>query len=69
MRRKLMLLLFRKEVKEFIEEREWLANDIRELIEMQNLMDEEIVRLTNENRILSLIIESLDLYKKERRRR
>lgn len=69
MRKRLMLLLFRKEVEEFIEEREWLANDIRELIEMQNLMDEEIVRLTNENRILSLIIESLDLYKKERRRR
>lgn len=69
MRKRLMLLLFRKEVEEFIKERGWLANDIKELIEMQNLMDKEITRLTNENRILSLIIESLDLYKKERRHR
>ena len=66
MKRKLMELLFKKEVKENNEYISHLLGDMKELIEMQQLYEEEINKLTNENRILSLIIESVDIYNKER---
>lgn len=67
MREKLMRLLFKREVKNNEEYIQHLLADIKELIEMQDLYEEEIVNLTNENRILGLIIENLDIYNKERR--
>ena len=67
MREKLMRLLFKREVKNNEEYIQHLLADIKELVEMQDLYEEEIVNLTNENRILGLIIENLDIYNKERR--
>ena len=67
MREKLMRLLFKREVKNNEEYIQHLLADIKELVEMQDLYEEEIINLTNENRILGLIIENLDIYKKERR--
>lgn len=67
MREKLMRLLFKREVKNNEEYIQHLLADIKELVEMQDLYEEEIINLTNENRILGLIIENLDIYNKERR--
>ena len=67
MREKLMRLLFKREVRNNEEYIQHLLADIKELVEMQDLYEEEIVNLTNENRILGLIIENLDIYNKERR--
>ena len=66
MKRRLMKLLFKKEVKDYEEHISFLLVDIKELIEMQQLYEDEVNKLTNENRILSLIIESVDIYNKER---
>ena len=66
MKRRLMKLLFKKEVKDYEEHISFLLGDIKELIEMQQLYEDEVNKLTNENRILSLIIESVDIYNKER---
>lgn len=67
MRERLMRLLFKREVRNNEEYIQHLLADIKELVEMQDLYEEEIVNLTNENRILGLIIENLDIYNKERR--
>lgn len=67
MREKLMRLLFKREVKNNEEYIQHLLADIKELVEMQTLYEEEIAHLTNENRILGLIIENIDLYNKEKR--
>lgn len=67
MREKLMRLLFKREVENNEEYIQHLLVDIKELVEMQTLYEEEIVHLTNENRILGLIIENVDFYNKEKR--
>lgn len=66
MKRKLMKLLFKKEIKEYDEHIAFLLGEMSELVEMQKLYDDEVNKLTNENKILSLIIESIDLYNKEK---
>lgn len=63
MREKLMRLLFKREVKNNEEYVQFLLKDIKYLVEMQDLYEDEIKNLTNENRVLSHIVESINFYK------
>ena len=65
MRERLMRLLFKREVKNSEEYIQFLLKDIKYLIEMQDLYEDEIKNLTNENRVLSHIVESVNFYKGE----
>ena len=63
MRERLMRLLFKREVKNSEEYIQFLLKDIEYLVEMQDLYEDEIKNLTNENRVLSHIVESVNFYK------
>ena len=63
MRERLMRLLFKREVKNSEEYIQFLLKDIKYLVEMQDLYEDEIKNLTNENRVLSHIVESVNFYK------
>lgn len=63
MRERLMRLLFKREVKNNEEYIQFLLKDIKYLVEMQDLYEDEIKNLTNENRVLSHIVESVNFYK------
>ena len=69
MKKKLFKKIFAKEIKIYEKEIDWLKNiikaiseDIEEHGKMLQLYEEELIRLENENKILTLIIESLKLY-------
>lgn len=69
MKKKLFKKIFTKEIKMYEKEIDWLKNiikaiseDIEEHGKMLQLYEEELIRLENENKILTLIIESLKLY-------
>lgn len=69
MKKKLFKKIFAKEIKIYEKEIDWLkdiikaiSEDIEEHGKMLQLYEEELIRLENENKILTLIIESLKLY-------
>lgn len=69
MRNKLFNKIFKKEIEMYKDEIKWLndimkvmSEDIEEHGKMLQLYEEELIRLENENKILTLIIESLKLY-------
>lgn len=69
MRNKLFNKIFKKEIEMYKDEIKWLndimkamSEDIEEHGKMLQLYEEELTRLENENKILTLIVESLKLY-------
>lgn len=69
MKKKLFKKIFAKEIKIYEKEIDWLkdiikaiSEDIEEHGKMLQLYEEELIHLENENKILTLIIESLKLY-------
>lgn len=69
MRNKLFKKIFKKEIEMYKNEIKWLndimkamSEDMEEHGKMLQLYEEELTRLENENKILTLIVESLKLY-------
>lgn len=69
MRNKLFKKIFKKEIEMYENEIKWLndimkaiSEDMEEHGKMLQLYEEELTRLENENKILTLIVESLKLY-------
>lgn len=71
MKKKIFKKIFEKEIKAYEKEIDWLKDIIRianndevEHAKMLLLYEEELERLERENQILTLIIESLNLYER-----
>lgn len=74
MRNKLFKKIFKKEIEMYKNEIKWLndimkamSEDMEEHGKMLQLYEEELTRLENENKILTLIVESLKLYERRNR--